>query len=991
MLKIIDSIHEIKSFLENESPDVLIDFRVYFRINMAIDIDLIVRKRKIIKRKLEEKFQPLGYDLIINEIDEDEWDIPHVFDKNKETKIDFGLKRRLGIYTKDDEENQTEEAQSSDEKDETLPTVTTFYSYKGGIGRTTTLVSFATFCARVKKKKVVILDCDFEAPGFTNYFDMNTERLAKINGVLEYLLDKQFLGDNKKLNIDDYSLKVGQDYSGEGDIYVIPAGNLSNASADDTERTHRQHYLEGLARLDIASVKYLTRQFQDFISEINDQLKPDIILIDSRTGLNDIFTILSNISKVLIGFFGNNIQNRIGLEQFLDIFGNTESTKNIFLVNSIVPDVAYFNNFKKQVDNYIDHEEKFYQEDEDGEQIEKLYFKKYYVERHSTLEKLGTDFAHKEQGKDQDYDSNWVDLIDKDIFFKDFFNDLYSSIEIKRPDSSKETEESSKQNKESTKEIINYLKENKDKVDKFQLVQNILEKLKDELKPYAELNDPELEHFYFRHCMKDMFNRDKFLIKGSKGTGKTFIYQSFKNKEIIKQLQEYSGVTKDNYLFTNLISSRDEKDQESTNKYIEISQFGLRGIKENEDTDLYFQRFWMVFVWNSIFLDTNLKIDYKPFEDVQEIKNTDTTIQRFKNYIKDEDKYSKLWKDLEKLNNELEKQDKYLILLFDHLDSIVKPHEWSMGITPLIEFWRSNPFKRLLPKIFVRFDLFENLTSLTNSQILRYRTINIEWQKKELFAYFFKIVFACSKKDFLLLHYAFNNYGNDSLDFIKNLLSNSQYNQIPLEEKYLKPLVNTFFGKSANWNSKDTRNFADSYDWFYTSLVDANNHLSIRIFLFLIEKAIEVYFENRKKERYRDDRNAILNSHFYADFQVRKYAAERYFEDLAYEEGNKALLKVHKYINEVGLLKYKIPSFRKKEFYELIKKILEEYKGQEEMEDMNVERLVNLLVSNGIFKQVVRTDRNYINYHIPFLYRNYFGVSNKNREYNSYSKSRNRF
>jgi Mrp family chromosome partitioning ATPase len=68
---------------------------------------------------------------------------------------------------------------SNDENLDTPCPVITFYSYKGGMGRSTTLASFATALANgaieyqgklITPKKVVIIDCDFEAPGFNNYF-----------------------------------------------------------------------------------------------------------------------------------------------------------------------------------------------------------------------------------------------------------------------------------------------------------------------------------------------------------------------------------------------------------------------------------------------------------------------------------------------------------------------------------------------------------------------------------------------------------------------------------------------------------------------------------------------------------------------------------------------------------------------------------------------------------------------------------------------------
>ena len=54
----------------------------------------------------------------------------------------------------------------------------------------------------------------------------------------------------------------------------------------------------------------------------------------------------------------------------------------------------------------------------------------------------------------------------------------------------------------------------------------------DNISLYAENIDIEKEfrnrQFFFRNCMNDLFNLDKFLIIGSKGTGKSYIYSALK-------------------------------------------------------------------------------------------------------------------------------------------------------------------------------------------------------------------------------------------------------------------------------------------------------------------------------------------------------------------------------------------------------------------------------------------------------------------------------
>lgn len=991
MLLAINTINEINSFLERQNREILINHEIVLKISMEIEIYLLVTQEDIISNIISEQFHSISNNLIIHEIpDYQEDDYKHIFDTKN--KVNLTSRRRLT--------NFIDFIDAEKENDIfNLPPITTFYSYKGGLGRSTTLASFASFCAKLKKKRVVIVDCDFEAPGFTNYYDLDPEILSKRNGIVEYLLDKLFANQNsKKLDIEaDYSYKVGYEYSGEGEIFVIPAGNLSNEPADDKYeinkniafKTHREHYLEALSRIDISSIKNIELQILEFLNDLTETLKPDIILFDARTGFNDIFAVLACISQTIVGFFGNNLQNKIGLEQFLDTFGNINSEKNIILINSLITDLEYYDNFKSYVDKYIQENEiKFSDDNTTGI----LDIKKHFIKRDSVLSKIGTDFVYRKTGKSQLYDVNFVNLIEQNIFFQPVFDDIYKTVENSLTIEKTEVEEKTTisepikeiVHKKSTEGIIEYLQNNKGNIDKNKLTNEILTSLKNNIPVrYADYEIPKVDDFYFRECMKDMFNRSKFLITGSKGTGKTFLYQSFKNPELRKKLQERNGITSDDYLFVNIISVKDQKTQKGLDRYTEAKNFNIQKIS---DTDFFFERFWNVFVWNSIMLDNEIKKS-KYFSDeipVEEITKEPDTILRFKKYIENDDLYFKIYSILKNLDFKLKSDDKKLIILFDQLDFVVKPEYWPQGIAPLIEFWRANPFTSILPKIFVRSDLFKNLTNLTNVHNLYTRSIDIEWKKKELFAFFFKVVFKTSQNELLLLHYHFNNY--DNIDFFETFKDEVKDKQIPLDEKILRPLVETFFGKNADWRENSSR-FGESYDWFYNNLVDAIGNVSIRPFLDLIDKAIEIYQTKKEPQFIRaKQKRAILPSSFYSSFDAREYAVHKYFTDLSSEKGNLPLIKIHNFIKKEGQIRYKIPTFRRSEFIDMLKEVIKRYKNDIEIKDKTPDDLVRLLVQNGIFKEIEKTNRKYTNYVMPFLYRNYFGVSNRNMEKPNYQR-----
>ena len=176
------------------------------------------------------------------------------------------------------------------------------YSFKGGMGRSSTLAYLAYFYYLLGRK-VVVLDCDFEAPGIASMFFDKSERSLKA-GVLDYLIDLN-IHDDLKLN--DYFLQ-NEVSNNSGNLYLFPSG--INFDIDN--------YINKISKIDFNSNSY-TSAFSKLLSHINMTLKPDLIFIDLRAGINESNgLILNKLSNKNLLFFNSEEQNEDGLNFVLN-------------------------------------------------------------------------------------------------------------------------------------------------------------------------------------------------------------------------------------------------------------------------------------------------------------------------------------------------------------------------------------------------------------------------------------------------------------------------------------------------------------------------------------------------------------------------------------------------------------------------------------------------------------------------------------------------
>ena len=190
----------------------------------------------------------------------------------------------------------------------------TFYSYKGGVGRTISLGNIA-WEAAVKGKKVVIIDFDLEAPGisslkpFKEIVKDHNKNPDKRGGIFELILDYQ--KEQKIPSIIDYYSTSPINFPSNGKIYIIPAGKEDKNYKQKLQAFNWNDFYENQGGIDF---------FHYLRGDIEFQFNnPDFVLIDSRTGLTDIGGICTLLlpDKVVI-LTGLNEQNLYGSKGVLD-------------------------------------------------------------------------------------------------------------------------------------------------------------------------------------------------------------------------------------------------------------------------------------------------------------------------------------------------------------------------------------------------------------------------------------------------------------------------------------------------------------------------------------------------------------------------------------------------------------------------------------------------------------------------------------------------
>ncbi|MFW7194422.1 ParA family protein [Enterobacter sp. BNK-29] len=207
-----------------------------------------------------------------------------------------------------------------------------FFSIKGGVGRSTSLAA-ASWKLAQQGKTVLVLDLDLESPGLSTAL-LPIDRQPKY-GITDWLVED--LVDNGEQLID--SMIATSPLSHDGEIFVVPAHGVEAGE-----------YVSKLGRVWMPKVDQQGRKekwsqrLNRLIDKLEQVISPDIILIDSRSGIDEIASCcVTDMGANLVLLFAlDGLQTWNGYKILFEHWLNSEVANDIRerlqIVASMVPE-----------------------------------------------------------------------------------------------------------------------------------------------------------------------------------------------------------------------------------------------------------------------------------------------------------------------------------------------------------------------------------------------------------------------------------------------------------------------------------------------------------------------------------------------------------------------------------------------------------------------------------------------------------------------------
>ncbi len=706
-----------------------------------------------------------------------------------------------------------------DNNPEGWPPVVAFYSFKGGVGRSTTAALTALTLAR-EGKRVVVVDLDLEAPGIEGYFFSLGDPKGTVNaGVVDYLLERAVVGDSYRPDINDFVLPYSDQAIAAtgGSLLIVPAGRV-----DDT-------YMERLGRVNLADIG--RRHGEDnplraLIGGVLDWRSADLVLVDCRTGFTDLGGItLNGLSKLdVLVFRGGEADRRYlpvvlrHIQRFRETIERTpqvaeQLARSFLIVYTMVelpPKVDEAEQYLAELRRYT------------GEAVWEHVLKGFE----------GAGYAYpSDKAQDSPMESVPHDVI-LIPYLRDFFtvgsvSDMIR-LQAERPERPYDA-------------LVRRMMDVKlaPPVDRTTVAPVTLaaqpqltdrEKALLALKQLTESPSGEQEfvtsndfrqRFLPRTAYRTLLDPKAFLVLGRKGTGKSALFKALTQSEIAKALALQLG------LDARVVEkTRWEIGFAAEPGFPEADHFQKVLAITNGDPDRL-SNFWRALA------AFRLSLAYE--NPIPDLASLDDCITK----LGDEVTQTSVRRWLEQLNHRLEKEDRFCCVSHDDLDTGLTRDSKKRGrlVSALVEYWQQSVRRlpRIRAKIFLREDIWNREVDVTDKAKVRdgIDRGTITWDGPDIYRAVLKRLghdegFQAILKQESLWRPEFESMLHEPLGFIP-----------PEDEDWLKKCVNVLAGYTmAPGPSGHKKGYV--YTWFLEHVADSANFLRPRNALLLFSEAAKL-------------------------------------------------------------------------------------------------------------------------------------------------------
>ena len=770
------------------------------------------------------------------------------------------------------------------------PPVVTFYSFKGGVGRSAATALTALTLAR-EGKRVVILDLDLEAPGIEGYFfasddaarsDVETGDAGNSEaqphggavgsqdsegqpyvGAVDYLLERAVLGTSYRPEIDDFVLPYSDPAiaASGGSLLIVPAGRV-----DET-------YMERLGRLNLADVGRRHGEddpFRSLIAALLDWRPVDIILVDCRTGFTDLGGItLNGLSDLdVLVFRGGESDRRylpIVLRQIQRFREPSEITalqaeklaRSFLIVYSMVVLPAKSNDAVKYVAELREYT---------SDVVWNLVFKQF----------AGSGYTYpSEKSKDSPLESVPHDVVL--IPYMSDFSMVSSALDMLRiqadvPERPYEAlarrlvdVKLALHNAPLTRPMPNPMPSPaaSPSLSSREQVSRALRGITASGAGEDDLDTPEhfQRRFLPRAAYRTLLDPRAFLVLGRKGTGKSALFKALTiSSEITASLARHLGMDVDV-----IKKTRWEIGFQATRGFPEPDDFQRLLDVSNEDPDRL-ANFWRALAaWK---LSTAVASPIPGLSTIEDCisKLTDQSMQ------------DRIRRWLDQLNENLAREGRYCCISHDELDIGLTrdSKKRSVLISALVEYWQ-RAF-RILPrigaKIFLREDIWNREVEITDKAKLREGIDRgtITWDGRDIYRALLKRLghdegFQCLLRQEGLWSKDFDDMLGQPLGFIP-----------PEDEDWLKRCINMLGGETmAPGPSGYKKGYV--YTWILDHVADSAGSLRPRNALLLFSEAAKLQEESGDKAR---TEGGVLDPRYFKE-AFRESVSRKAVEDLRAE------------------------------------------------------------------------------------------------------------